>query len=608
MEKVRLLELLNQRTISGKFFSLNLLLTLLPMVILGYVVYHISIVKLGERGEEQVSSALQMGDHYIQRLYIDLKDIMNVITINSEIQRVLNDTNIDDYSYKKNIRDVNSVISAITQNKTYITSFVLYSSEHDIPKQLYKRSNTYLTIQKRNQIFKKLKEADSIVWWNNRTLTDFSFNSSSMVIGRVLRNIENNYEPSGFILLEIEKSTFFEGLSFLSSSSDSNFFVIDSENQLVHYLKKDESSKIVQQTNLLKSVSENNPGEIGSTEVDGEHYIISSEWIENLPWKFVYLIQASKFYSDASFIQTVTVGVLFIVFLIGCFFAYIFSKAITSPLNHLAKVIKGNKDSEEELQNFNPDDEVGQIGVQFIKMLRENKKLNNQVIQAIVKRKEAEISALQAQINPHFLYNTLDSINWLALTQKQYQISEMISSLGNFFRLSLNKGKDTISIKNELDHVMAYIQVQKIRYRDKLEVLVEVDEEIYPYYIPKLLLQPVVENALYHGIQVNSDKGTIMITGKFFENGICFQLTDDGRGMKKEQVEKLNRSLNGENLIQLYGLKNVHNRLKLQFGSSYGVYISSEFGKYTTVSIKVPKLTEYTKEVCTDDKCINCGR
>lgn len=608
MEKVRLIELLNQRTISGKFFSLNLLLTLLPMVILGYVVYHISVVKLGERAEEQVSSALQMGDHYIQRLYIDLKDIMNVLTINSEIQRVLNDTDIDDYGYKKNIREVNSIISAITQNKTYITSFVLYSSEHDLPKQLYKRSNTYLTIQQRNQIYKKLKEADSIVWWNNRTLTDFSYNSSSMVIGRVLRNVEKNYETSGFILLEIEKSTFFEGLSFLSSSRDSNFFVIDSEDELVHYLKTEDSSKIVQQTNFLKSFSENNPGTIGSTQVDGEHYIISSEWIENLPWKFVYLIQASKFYSDASFIQTVTIGVLFIVFLIGCFFAYIFSKAITSPLNHLAKVIKGNKDSDEELRYFNPNDEVGQIGVQFINMLRENKKLNNQVIQAIVKRKEAEFNALQAQINPHFLYNTLDSINWLALTQKQYQISEMISSLGDFFRLSLNKGKDNISIKNELDHVMAYIQVQKIRYRDKFEVLVEVDLEIYPYYIPKLLLQPIVENALYHGIKVNSDKGIIMITGQFIEEGICFHITDDGMGMKKEQVKKLNRSLNGEDLIPLYGLKNVHNRLKLQYGPSYGVNISSEFGKYTTVSIKVPKLTEYTKEVCADDKCFNCGR
>ncbi|WP_048717165.1 sensor histidine kinase [Bacillus sp. 522_BSPC] len=229
-------------------------------------------------------------------------------------------------------------------------------------------------------------------------------------------------------------------------------------------------------------------------------------------------------------------------------------------------------------------------------------------VYTIVKRKEAEFHALQAQINPHFLYNTLDSINWLALKQKQYQISEMISSLGDFFRLSLNKGKDNISIQNELDHVMAYIQVQKIRYRDKFEVIVEVDEAIYPYYIPKLLLQPVVENALYHGIKVNSDKGTIMITGQFFDEGICFNITDDGKGMEKELVEKLNRSLNGENLIPLYGLKNVHNRLKLQFGPSYGVDISSEFNKYTTVSIKVPKLTDDIKEVSTDDKCFNCGR
>ncbi|WP_400246744.1 sensor histidine kinase [Niallia sp. JL1B1071] len=605
MKKVRLIELLNQRTIRGKFFSLNLLLTLLPMLILGFVVYHISVEKLGERAEEQVASALQMGDHYIQRLYIDLKDVINVITINSEIQDVLNTAYHDDYGYKKNVREVTSAITKITQNKSYITSFVLYSSYHQTDKQLYKRSNarsnTFLNEKQRNQIYSQLLKENNIVWWNNRSLTDFAYDSSSMVIGRVLRNIEKNYEPCGFILLEIEKSTFFEGLSFLNSSRDSNFFVVDNNDELVHYLQTDSASKIVHQKNFLKSFSENEPGTIKSTKIDGEHYIISSERIENMPWEFVYLIQASKFYSDASIIQKVTIGVLFVVFLIGCFIAFVFSKAITSPLNNLAKVINGNKDSEEELQYFNPNDEVGQIGVQFIKMHRENKKLTNQVIQAIVKRKEAEINALQAQINPHFLYNTLDSINWLALSHKQYQISEMISALGNFFRLSLNKGKDNISIKNELDHVMAYIQVQKIRYSDKFEVIVEVDKEIHPYYIPKLLLQPVVENALYHGIKVNNDKGTIMITGGFFEEGICFHITDDGMGMKKDQVEKLNRTLNGENLIPLYGLKNVHNRLRLQFGSAYGVYITSEFSKYTTVSIKVPKLTDFTKEDRTDD-------
>lgn len=571
------------------------------MILLSFVIYHISVDKLGKRAEEQVASALQMGNHYIQRLFVDLKDVMNVITINPKIQQLLNDTQIDDYEYVYHIKEARSTITTITQNKPYITSFVVYSLKHEADKQLYKRPNTYLTLELRNQIFNELLQENNIVWWNNRTLTDFSYDSSSMVIGRVLRDIKNQYEPSGFILLEIEKDAFFEGLSFLNATNDSHFFVLDDNEELVHSLQTIGKQKFFNQSAYLSRFSGILPKTIEERNFDGEQYIVSSETISNLPWRFVYLVQSSKFYSDASFILKITIGVLFTVFLIGCFIAFYFSRAVTMPLNQLSRVIRSNNYDDQDIKNFNPDDEVGQIGVRFLNMQKENKQLNDQIIHAILKRKEAEIQTLQAQINPHFLYNTLDSISWLAIAHKQFQISEIVSYLGSFFRLSLSKGKNVLTIRDELEHVMAYVQVQKFRYRDLFDLVLEVEEEIQDFYTPKLLLQPVVENALYHGIKLKGTPGTIMITGEKCEAGICFHITDDGKGMEKDKLDKLNRSINGENLLQLYGLKNVHDRLRLQFGSPFGVHVYSEYGKFTTVTITVPQLTTLPKEELSND-------
>lgn len=590
---MKLFNLWNRSTIHGKFFNLNILLTLIPMIIVSSIVYKVSVYKLEERAEEQASSTIQIGNQYIQNLYVDTKDILNVIIANPEIQKIINQTSINDYTYISSIDSTRSVVSSIIQNKPYITSFVLYSSNHELNKKFFKTDNTYINRDRGKEIYNKLIEKDTLYWWNNRNLNDFRQDSNSIVVGRVVRNMKKNNEPSGFLLLEIEKSSFFKGIDFLNTK-DSHFFVMDNNQELVYDQSIPDGVTVDEPSNLSKINIDEKDSSSFNVAFNGEQYMVLYQPISNIPWKIIYLTKSSTFYSDASFMQRVTVFVFILTFILGSVLAYIFSKAVTSPLNQLFSVIRENKFSNIELDYFDPNDEIGQIGVQYIKMSRQNKKLNEEIIEAVIKRKEAEIQVLQAQINPHFLYNTLDSINWLAVSHKQYKIGEMITHLGNFFRLSLSKGKDTISMKNELEHIMAYIKLQKFRFNDSFDVIVEIEEDILmKFYIPKLTLQPIVENAIYHGMKEKNGVGTIMITAEEIQNGIRILVTDDGIGIKKAKLDMLNQSIEKEKKggLQIYGLKNVHDRLRLKYGKPFGICIESEYSYYTTVTIMVPKLT-----------------
>lgn len=202
--------------------------------------------------------------------------------------------------------------------------------------------------------------------------------------------------------------------------------------------------------------------------------------------------------------------------------------------------------------------------------------------------RRAEFELLQAQINPHFLYNTFDSIIWLAEAHKNMEVVKMTTNLSTFFRNSLSKGKDIISLAVEKEQVESYLEIQQIRYTDILEYEIDIPNELLEYTIPKLTLQPLVENALYHGIKNKRGKGKIMITGKIQENDILLQIKDNGTGMSIEQLEALRAGIYEDKHTGL-GLVNVHKRLKLYCGEQYGLLFDSILGEGTIVTVQIPK-------------------
>lgn len=208
--------------------------------------------------------------------------------------------------------------------------------------------------------------------------------------------------------------------------------------------------------------------------------------------------------------------------------------------------------------------------------------------------RNAELALLQAQINPHFLYNTLDTIVWLVEAEKNAEAVEMVTNLSGFFRSSLSNGADVVSLETEVAQVQSYLRIQQARYKDILTFRIQVDPAVMDARLPKLTLQPLVENALYHGIKLKRTAGTITVTGGARDGKVYLYVRDDGAGISPGRLEQLQESLAGGRRLG-FGLATVHERLQLLFGSGYGLYISSEPGVGTEVCVTIPHGKEEEK-------------
>jgi two-component system sensor histidine kinase YesM len=205
--------------------------------------------------------------------------------------------------------------------------------------------------------------------------------------------------------------------------------------------------------------------------------------------------------------------------------------------------------------------------------------------------KKSELRALQAQITPHFLYNTLDAIVWLAEAGHTQRVIEITNAMSDFFRISLNNGKDWVSIGEEWEHLQGYLTIQKIRYRDILRYELEIDGELRQYQMLKLLIQPLVENAIYHGIKNRRSGGTVRVTAKQLDNRLCVSVADNGVGMNDERLAALRSTLAASEWTEAgegYGLFSVDKRIKLYYSQEIGLTIESEPDGGTRVGFSVP--------------------
>ncbi len=236
-------------------------------------------------------------------------------------------------------------------------------------------------------------------------------------------------------------------------------------------------------------------------------------------------------------------------------------------------------------------DEIGELTESFNYMLEEINTLIRQVYQEKIAQKNAEVQALQAQINPHFLYNTLDSINWMLIDREEYDISDIILSLAGLMRYSIEDENAFVPLEKEIGYVLCYLKIQKNRLEERLEYFVEAEENLTDAQVPKLILQPIVENAITHGIEPRNQKGDIRITIKDLGDEMLISVEDNGIGMTPEQLKHLKEEMpdiekEGHTGI---GIRNVDRRIRLHYGEPYGIAIESAYGKGTIVSLRIPK-------------------
>lgn len=289
---------------------------------------------------------------------------------------------------------------------------------------------------------------------------------------------------------------------------------------------------------------------------------------------------------------SVLIGVLIIVVAVS---AVMIVSGIIQPISQLnqatEKIAQGDFNARAQADS---DDEVAELAVSFNKMAGSMQSLIDKVKEDERKMRKADLRLLQEQIQPHFLYNTLDTIVWLIESNEPDEAVTMVVTLSDFFREILSKGKEFISIKEEEKHISSYLQIQEMRYRDILEYDIQLDQVIYKYQILKLTLQPVVENALYHGIKYKRAKGCIHIHGEKEGDIIRLTVRDDGVGMDEEELEQLRQQIEKpcQETEKGFGLANVNERIHMYFGPEYGMKIQSQKGKGTTVEIVIPAILE----------------
>lgn len=270
-------------------------------------------------------------------------------------------------------------------------------------------------------------------------------------------------------------------------------------------------------------------------------------------------------------------------------------RSITRPLRELRSVLdrvsKGDLTARSEVQG---DEEVDALSDSFNSMIDQINVLLEQVKEEQIHLRKAELEILQMQINPHFLYNTLDTIIWLAEGGDMKKVVALVGSLSAFFRTSLNQGREGSTVEEEERHIRSYLEIQQLRYQDILEYEIQLPKELYQYELPKITLQPLVENALYHGIKNKRGKGKITVTGERDGAFVRIHITDNGKGMTPERLEQVCGALKNKNLQEskVYGVFNVNERIQLKYGENYGVSFESEDGVGTVATITIPAETE----------------
>ncbi|MDK2807686.1 MAG: two-component system, sensor histidine kinase YesM [Clostridiales bacterium] len=283
----------------------------------------------------------------------------------------------------------------------------------------------------------------------------------------------------------------------------------------------------------------------------------------------------------------------------------IIPKSITKPIRRLCSVTEEVSNGNLEIRtNIKNGIEMKKLGESLDIMIWRLKELIETVKMEQKHLREAELKLLQMQINPHFLYNTLDTIVWLAEGGNQKEVVKMVGSLSEFFRTSLSQGNDIITLHDEVTHVKSYLEIQQVRYQDILVFEILIPKHLDEYLIPKITLQPLIENALYHGIKNKRELGTIKVSTIELEDSFEVVVEDNGIGMTPERLDYVNEKIQKRNIKEsdVYGLYNVNERIVLRFGEAYGLFIESKYKEGTKITIRLPYEKEAPKKFELMDK------
>ena len=410
-------------------------------------------------------------------------------------------------------------------------------------------------------------------------------------ISRAICDQYDNSKIYGVLSVDEEINQFWKIVSNTETDSQEIIILMGKSGDLIYTNQKLNTDILTQLSSITSSQN------LGSfnIKINGIPMFVNYGKSSEFGLKVISLLPSAQLQKKSTFLKNINIFLLAVMIIFSFALSTVFSAIIVGPLKKLAY-------SFEKLQNgdFNTNiivkgsDEFAQISLTFNTMVINIKTLISEKYEIGILKKQAELETLQSQINPHFLFNTLTSIKAVIDDRDIDKSSIMVQNLSDLFRYSLNRGKYEVSFSEELSHIKKYLYIQECRFKDKYQVLYDIDDEVFDYGILRLTLQPIVENAFYHGLDLNRGKGELTITAKALDDTYNIYITDNGLGIPRDELDKMNELLimNPETLKKLspekIGIYNVNSRIKFHYGNSFGIKIYSVQGAETTIKITLP--------------------
>lgn len=579
-------------SLQKKLIILFLPLAIIPLSILGTFSYYKSSQVVQTQVSKTILESLSQVNYSLNYFVKDIEQLTMYIYSNREIQDVLSKDQGRTLAEKQqDEKRVNDILDTFLGFKNWNIAIYLLGENGDRYFTGNLLPNQYDDYNVNWGLFRKMRLAGGNIIWDThysmKKTEDFGIVLSS---GRLLKKIETN-KPLGFVIVDIMENALADKYNKAHLQPGGQMLLLDRNG----YVISSTPSKHIVGTKLnepyLDKVLSGNKGFFEPASKDSAPVMVVYDTSEITGFKLVSIVPVAVLTKESSSIRNLMLFIMILFGVVSCWVAYVLSVTITNPLRKLKSLMylveNGNMDVAFSSKYR---DEVGQLGLSFNKMVQRIKQLIDEVYKKQLMLKEAEIKAIHAQFNPHFLYNALDSINWMARINKMTDISQTVISLGELLRFSIRKGQPFIKVKEDMHQIRNFLFIQQMRYGDKLEVELHIDEEIESLYTLKLLIQPIVENAITHGLEIKPGKGQLSIRGWRVDECIRFEIRDNGVGMTSEMVEHIlsGKYVSDSEQSTGIGLENLIKRLQLYFGSNYRFEIESEVMQGTNVLIEIP--------------------
>lgn len=483
---------------------------------------------------------------------------------------------------------LNNVLNSYLPDESRITLYDFNGNAISIPRRSLGKVD--VNSLKSDEYFNQLLSVDvgsPSLWSVSRG--DYTLDKSKEYISYMQLLRQPNIQKGFFFSVSVPESYITEHILGNGLATGSSMLLVDQIGNVLAYAGKEVSEESVKDyLNSSAAISSTNaytPGKSGAT-------IIHSMNLPYSEWKILMVVPESGVLSQIIQVRTKYIMILLLSFLAFVISIYWLLRRITGPIEKLIGYIGEAENGRLNIEfNIQSRDEIGVLAKSFQNMLHRIQLLMEQKVYEEKQRNEYKYQALQAQINPHFLLNTLNSIKWLAVLDNNNHVAELIASLGRLMEMSLFRGQEDIPVREELKNVESYIDLQKSRYEDAFSVIYDVDDEINLCACPRLLLQPIVENSIIHGIVSANKKCELRISGKLTNDGkaVSILISDSGVGIPAERMaEILDTGRNKEAVFKGIGISNVDERIKLRYGPEFGLTVDSEPGCGTTVTLRIP--------------------